>query len=251
MGSRPSAPTFNTGAAISEQNRVNQAVANQKYADVNGPTGGYSISVDPTTGQMTVNKVLSANSQQALDLQRQALGNYLGDNTDAEGAYYNSQMAYLNPQMQRQVARGESALTNRGIPIGGSAWNEAMGDIYDAQNQTVSSIGSAALSAGQGYKSGQLNQGAMLGSQIIDPSMVVGQGGAGYEDTYLPAYENEKARYKTAVANSNKWGQALGMSGSIIGGVIGGIYGGPMGAQKGAQAGGSAGSGWGGIIDNA
>ena len=230
MGHKPDAPVYDTGAAIAEQNRINQIAGNQKYADVNSPTGGYSVSVDPVTGQMTVNKVLSDNSQQALDLQRQVLSNYTGDGSEAADAYYNAQMAYLQPQMQRQVTRGESALTNRGIPIGGSAWNEAMGDIYDTQNQTMSGIGSAALSAGQGYQSGILNQGSMLGGQVIDPTMIAGQNGAGTYDTYAQQYQSDIDNYKTAMARYNAkqsaWTQALNPLGSMGGSAMGSFMGG-------------------------
>lgn len=250
MGSKPSTPKFSEGSALAEQNRLNQAAGYQTYANINSPMGGYSVSVDPDTGQMTVNKVLSDNSNAALAQQRAILANYSGDSTDAANAYYNARMAYLQPQMQRQVTRGQTALTNRGIPIGGSAWNEYMGDIYDAQNQQLAGVGSSALSAGQNYQTNMLGQSQIAGNMVIDPTLIQGAGGAGMYDTYLKDFENQKQRYQTDVANSNGWGNALGTAGGIIGGVIGGIFGGPGGAAMGAQAGTSAGRGIGGIADN-
>lgn len=221
MGHKPSTPTYNTESALAEQNRINLASANQKYADVNSPLGGYSISVDPTTGQMTVNKALSDNSQTALNQQMAVLGNYSGDGTDAANAYYDAQMAYLQPLMQRQTARSETALTNRGIPVGGAAWNEYMGDVRDAQNQKIANIGNQALSAGQGYQSGILNQGSMLGSQIVDPTMVSGQGGAGLYDMYEQQYQNAIDTYKTKMAKYNAkqqaWTNALNPLGATAG----------------------------------
>ena len=115
MGVAPSTPHYNQDAARNEQYRINQTTANQLYADVNSPMGGYTTYVDPQTGQITVNQTLNANSQNALDQQRVALENYYAnDGTDAANAYYNAQMAYLQPQMQRQTIRAETALTNRG-----------------------------------------------------------------------------------------------------------------------------------------
>lgn len=253
MGVSPNTPHYNQDAARNEQYRINQASANQLYADVNSPTGGYSTYVDPTTGQITVNKQLSENSQNALNQQQNVLERaYAYNPADAENAYYNAQMAYLQPQMQRQVTRSESALTNRGIPIGGAAWNEYMGDVRDAQNQQLSGLGSSAISAGQGYQNNMLGQANMLGSQVIDPTVVSGQGGAGYENTYDQQFENQIAQYKTKMAGSNVHQQVLGAGGTVVGGLLGGYFTGwnPVGIYGGAALGGAAGTGIGTAIDN-
>lgn len=253
MGVSPSTPHYNQDAARQEQYRINQATANQLYSDVNSPLGGYSTYVDPTTGQITVNKSLSANSQNALGQQQLALENYYAnDGTDAANAYYNAQIAYLQPQMQRQTTRAETALTNRGIPIGGSAWNEYMGDVRDAQNQQLSGLGSSAISAGQGYQSNFLNQANMLGGQVIDPTLVSGQGGAGYENMYDPQFENEVAKYKTKMAGSNVHQQVLGAGGTVVGGLLGGYFSGgnPAAIYGGAALGGAGGTALGTVIDN-
>lgn len=251
MGQTPNTPKYNQEAAKQEQNRVNLAASYQKYADVNGPMGGYYTTVDPTTGQLTVNQYLSDNSQNALNQQLTALQNYYdNDGTDAANAYYNAQMAYLQPQMQRQTMRSETALTNRGIPIGGSAWNEYMGDVRDAQNQQLSNLGTAALSAGQGYQNNFLNQANMLGSQVVTPELVAGQAGAGFEETYSPQYENAIKKYQTLMSSNHANQQILGGIGSLAGGIIGGIYGGPGGAAMGASIGGAAGTGIGAAADS-
>lgn len=226
MGHKPSAPTYNTNAALTEQNRVNQASANQLYADVNSPLGGYATYVDPQTGQITVNQTLNANSQNALNQQQAALENYyVNDGTDAANAYYNAQMAYLQPQMQRQITRSETALTNRGIPVGGSAWNEYMGDVYDAQNQRLAGLGGSAISAGQNYQNNFLNQANMLGSQVVTPDMVSGQGGAGLYDMYEQQYQNAIDTYKTKMAKYNArqqaWVNAANPLGAAAGSYVG------------------------------
>lgn len=251
MGQTPNTPHYNQEAARQEQNRVNLAAAYQKYADVNGPNGGYYTTVDPDTGQITVNQYLSDNSQNALNKQTTALENYYAnDGTDAANAYYNAQMAYLQPQMQRQVTRSESALTNRGLPIGSSAWNEYMGDVYDLQNQKLASIGNTALSTGQSYQNNFLNQANMLGSQVVTPELIAGQGGAGFEETYNPQFDNAIARYKTLMSANHANQQILGTIGAVGGGIIGGIYGGPSGAAAGASIGGAAGTGIGAAADS-
>lgn len=228
--SSSSAPKYNTQAAINEQNRINQATGNQLYANINSALGGYSTSVDPVTGQITVNKNLGENSQAALNAQLGALSQYTGDPTQAANAYYNAQMAYLQPQLNRQVERAESSLTNRGLPLGSNAWNSAMGDIYDAQNRTLTALSNEALANGQQYQTNILNQAGMLGSQVIDPTMISGQAGAGLENTYDKLYNSQVEAWKQKQANKNSLTSGLlGAVGTIAGGALGG----PLGASLG------------------
>jgi len=237
MGSTPSAPKYNQSADIAEQNRLNQAAGLQQYANVNGPLGSYSTSIDPATGQITVNKQLGASSQAAQNAQLAALSNYSGDPTEAANAYYNAQMAYLQPQLNRQVERAESSLTNRGLPLGSNAWNSAMGDIYDAQNRTLTALSNEALANGQQYQTNILNQAALAGGQVIDPAMVAGQAGAGLENTYDKLYQNQVDQYKTKMAKQNSL--TSGLLGAV--GTIGGaVLGGPIGAAIGGSLLGSA-----------
>jgi hypothetical protein len=202
-----SIPEYNTESALAEQSRLNTAIGGQQYANVSSPLGGYSVSVDPATGQLTVNKSLSDNSQTALSKQLGALNTYTGDPTEAANAYYNAQMSYLQPQLDRQVERAESSLTNRGLPIGSSAWNEAMGNVYDSQNRALDALSNEALSRGQAYQGNILGQAQMLGGQVIDPSMVAGQAGAGLSDTYANQYNaalaQEQANYDNALLRYN------------------------------------------------
>lgn len=225
MGHKPSAPTYDTNAALKEQQRLNQAGGYQKYANINSPLGGYSVSVDPNTGKMTVNKILSDNSTAALNQQLSTLGNvYASDPETAEQAYYDAQMAYLQPQMDRQVARTESGLTNRGIALGSNAWNEATGDMYDAQNQTMANLSNNALGAGQQYQSGMLNNASMLGSQVYNPQMASGANGAGLYNTYDKKYQSDVDIYKTKLADYNSLQSVLFPSvGSILGGTAGAV----------------------------
>lgn len=241
MGSSaPKVPTYNVSAAQAEQNRINQATGNQLYANVNGPLGSYSTSVDPVTGQITVNKSLGANSTAALAAQLGALRNYSGNPTDAANAYYNAQMAYMQPQLDRQVARAESSLTNRGLPLGSSAWNNAMGDIYDAQNRTLTALSNEALANGQQFQTNILNQAALAGGQVIDPTMVAGQAGAGLADTYDKQFANEVEKWKQKMANQQSKGALGGAIGSIAGGVLGSVVPG-VGTALGASLGGALG----------
>lgn len=237
MGSSSNAPSYNTSTAQAEQQRINQATGQQMYANVNSALGGYTTSVDPNTGQITINKTLSDPSRVAQQQQLMALGNYTGDPTEAANAYYKAQMAYLQPQMERQIARAESSLTNRGLPIGSSAWNEAVGNVYDAQNRSLESLTNNALAQGQQYQSNILNQAAMLGSQIIDPTMIGGQAGAGLENTYDKQFASDVEQWKQEQANKNAlWGNIAQIGGTALGALLGG----PAGAAIGGSVAGSA-----------
>lgn len=242
MGSSASTPPlYDTQAAIAEQNRINQAAGIQQYANVSSPLGGYTTSIDPTTGQITVNKTLSDTSTAAQKAQLGTLSQYTGDPTKAANAYYNAQMAYMQPQLDRQVQRAESSLTNRGLPLGSSAWNSAMGDIYDAQNRTLTALSNEALANGQQYQSNLLNQAAMLGSQVIDPTMISGQAGAGLESTYDKLYNSQIEKWKQDQANQNAnggWGSLIGtIGGAALGSIVPGV-----GTALGSQLGGAIGS---------
>ena len=95
-----------------------------------------------------------------------------------------------------------------------------------------------ALAQGQQYQSNILNQAAMLGSQIIDPTMISGQAGTGLESTYDKQFANEVEQWKQEQANK----QALiGGLTSMAGTAIGGALGGPLGASLGSALFGQAG----------
>lgn len=223
MGSKPSTPTYDTNRAYGEQNRINQAAGNQLYANVTSPTGGYTTTVDPNTGQITINKNYGQNSTAALGAQYAALSNYSGNPTEAANAYYNAQMEYLQPQFDRQVQRTESSLTNRGIPLGSKAWNDAMDAVYDNQNQQMGALSSNALLAGQQYQQNILNQAATAGGQVIDPTMVSGQAGAGLENIYDKVFSNDVNKYKADMADYNSKMGWVNLGGKVLGTAIGAL----------------------------
>lgn len=249
MGSTPQAPTYNTDASLAEQNRLNQAAGYQTYSNVNGPMGSYTVHVDPNTGKMTVNKALSTNSQVAMDSQANALSRFVADPQTAAQAYYNRQMAYVQPTFDAQINAAKESMTNRGITMGSKTWNDTLASIESAQDKARTAISNEALFNAQNYQNNILGQAQTAGGMVIDPQLVAGAQGAGLYDTYTRQFENEKQRYQTGMAGDNKWGNILGTVGGIAGGVIGGIFGGPQGAVMGAQAGTSGGSGIGGVID--
>lgn len=240
MGSKPKVPTYDVSAAKAEQNRINQAAGNQLYANLNGPLGSYSTSIDPVTGQITINKQLGAASNAAQNAQLSALANYTGDPRLAADAYYNAQMAYMQPQLDRQFARTESSLTNRGLPLGSNAWNSVMSDLSDAQNRTLTALSNEALANGQQFQTNILNQAGIAGSQVIDPAMIGGQAGTGFADTYDKQFANQVEKWKQKMANQQASGAFGSSLGSVAGGLLGSVIPG-VGTALGASLGGAAG----------
>lgn len=249
MGSKAHAPIYNTDASLAEQNRLNQAAGYQTYANVNSPMGGYSVSVDPNTGKMTVNKNLSENSLLAQQIQANALSRFVADPRTATQAYYNQQMAYVQPQFDAQIDAAKESMANRGIAMGSKTWNDTLAAIENNQDKARTAIANEAMFNAQNYQNNILGQAQTAGGMVVDPALIQGAQGAGLYDTYSKKFENEKQKYQTAMASGNKWGNILGTVGGIAGGVVGGIFGGPGGAVMGAQAGTAGGSGIGGVID--
>lgn len=226
MGHKPSAPTYNKQAALAEQNRLNQAAGLQTYANLNSPMGGYSVTVDPNTGKMSVTKNLSENSLMAMAAQANALDKFVADPTRATKEYYDMQMAYIQPQFDAQIDAAQADMINRGIRPGSSAWNQTMANIDNAQDRAKTEIANNALFNGQQYQTNMLSQAASAGNMVVDPALIEAAKGAGLYDTYDKKWQNEQDIYKSQMARYNAnlkaivnplgdvAGSLLGMAGS-------------------------------------
>ncbi len=226
MGHKPSAPTYNTNAALAEQNRLNQAAGYQTYANVNSPMGGYTVSVDPNTGKMTVNKNLSQNSLLAQQAQANALSRFVADPRAATQAYYNSQMAYVQPQFDAQIDAAKASMANRGIAMGSKTWNETLKAINNEQDKAKTAMLNNAMLNAQDYQNNILGQAQTAGGMVVDPEMIEGAKGAGLENTYNKKWQNEQDIYKSKMSrynaiNSAIWSGGASIAGSTIGGWLG------------------------------
>lgn len=218
MGHKPSAPTYNQNAALAEQNRLNQAAGYQTYANVNSPLGGYSVSVDPNTGKMTVNKNLSENSLLAQQMQANALSRFVANPQEATRAYYDSQMQYVQPVFDRQIDAAKESMTNRGIAMGSKTWNDTLAEINNEQDKAKTAMLNNAMFNAQEYQNNILGQAQTAGGMIIDPQLISGAQGAGLENTYNKKFKNEQDVYKTKMARYNANIKAIVDPLSIFGG---------------------------------
>lgn len=73
----------------------------------------------------------------------QDMANQLTDST------YNAAYSRLKPELQRQEGRLEQQLSNRGLPIGGEAWNDAWQAQDQNTNDTLSRLAMDAVGAGR------------------------------------------------------------------------------------------------------
>lgn len=232
MGHKPSAPKYNTEAAIAEQNRLNQAAGWQTYANLNSPTGGYSVTVDPATGKMSLTKNLSQNSLMAMAAQRNALDQFVANPQQAAQAYYDAQMAYVQPQFDAQIEAAQTDMLNRGIRPGSTAWNQVMDNINLTQDRAKTEMVNNALFNGQNYQTNLLGQAQTAGNLVIDPQLIAGARGAGLSNTYDKKWQNQQDIYKTQMARYNsRMNSIFGSLGNIGGSVAGGLAGGSGGGS--------------------
>lgn len=235
MSSAPDKPYYDAGKAKEEQRRLNTTAATQQYADVNSPLGSYTTSYDPVTGQTTVNTSLDENSKAALQKHIAALGSYNPNDVNQANEYYQAKIAYLQPQLDRQTARTNANLIQRGVSFGSNAYNNAMTDLQNEQNQQIAGLSNEAINKGQGYYNNIINQSSNLINQVRgEPNMVEGAGGAGLQNTYNQQYQNDIERYKTAMAKRNA---AFSTVGGIGGAILGGLVSGGAGAVAGYNVG--------------
>lgn len=67
----------------------------------------------------------------------------------AEDAYYNSMVDKLNPQFERQRSDYATLLQNQGLPVGSEAYERAMGDLAEKQNDALQQAAYSAVLGGQ------------------------------------------------------------------------------------------------------
>ncbi|MBQ7659871.1 MAG: hypothetical protein IJS26_03915 [Alphaproteobacteria bacterium] len=176
----------------------------------------------------------------------------------AEDAYYNSMVDKLTPQFERQVADYATMLQNKGLPVGSEAYERAMGDLQEKQNDALQQAAYNAVMGGQEAFSrslgDEINAGGFGNSAqqaYINQLLSALEGSAsGYENQqnlYAVGTAKSAADYQNALAKARaKSGGGLGSTiGALGGAALGAYFGGPMGATVGANIGSSVGGAFG------
>lgn len=149
----------------------------------------------------------------------------------AEDAYYNSMVDKLNPQFERQRSDYATLLQNQGLPVGSEAYERAMGDLAEKQNDALQQAAYSAVLGGQDAF-----------SQSLSDEINAGNFGNTAQQAYInqlisaltgsaSGYENEQNKYavgtaKSAVDYQNALAKAQAKSGGGLGGALSGALGG-------------------------
>ena len=162
----------------------------------------------------------------------QNLGNLMGDYTfninasdkarqQAQDATYQAYVDKLTPQFERQTSDMQSRLANQGISVGSEAYQRAMGDLQDNQNEALNQAGYQSVLAGQqAYSQDLANQinagnfGNQAQQAYINQLLSALQGSAsGYENQqniYGVGTSLAQANYNNALAKAAAKGGGLG-----------------------------------------
>ena len=173
----------------------------------------------------------------------------------AQDAVYNAYMERLTPKFEQQRGDLATSLQNKGLAVGSEAYQRAMNDLQDNQNEATNQAAYQSVLAGQqAYSQDLANQ--------INAANFENNAQQAYINQLLSAlqgsvsgYENQQNIYGvgTSLAQvnyNNALAQAAAKSkggtwskiGNLAGTAVGAYFGGPVGAQIGGQVGSAAGS---------
>lgn len=217
----------------------------------------YLQGVDTSNVDNTLNNLTQNAYQQSNLLGNMGDYNFSVDGSDearqrTQDALYNQAIERLNPQFERQVSNYATMLQNQGIPVGSEAYNRAMGDLEEKQNDALRQAAYQSILAGNDEFSqslgDEINAGA-FGNQAqqayINQILSMLQGSpSGYENQqniFSVGAGKSNLKYQQDKANANRSGGIGSAIGTIGGAALGGYFGGPMGASVGANIGGSIG----------
>jgi hypothetical protein len=173
----------------------------------------------------------------------------------AQDATYQAYIDKLNPQFAQQTSDLSTALQNKGLAVGSEAYQRAMNDMQDNQNEALNQAAYQSVLAGQNAYSQDLqnqinagNFGNTAAQQYINALQSAMEGSAsGYEhqqNLYAARKNLSDLEYQNALieASNQKGGWGGALTGAIKGGIQGfATTGNPWGAAAGAAIGGYSG----------
>jgi hypothetical protein len=169
-----------------------------------------------------------------------------------EEALYNSAVDKLTPQFERQQSNLASMLQNQGIPVGSEAYNRAMGDLEEKQNDALTQAAYQSILSGSDAFSQSLADEINAGSYGINAQnayinqllTALNGSASGYENQqniFAVGSGKSDLKYAQDKANANRGGGLGTAIGTIGGALVGGYLGGTSGASVGARTGGTLG----------
>lgn len=155
----------------------------------------------------------------------------------AEDATYQAYVDRLTPQFERQVNDYATMLQNQGIPVGSEAYNRAMGDLEQKQNDALAQAAYASVLNGQNSYSQSLNDQISAGnfgntaqaSYIAQILAALGEAPSEFDvqgDIYAVRSNNAANQYnakqQTTANRLNLLNGILGAGAKVVGGMSGG-----------------------------
>jgi hypothetical protein len=250
---KPTSPTETSAAATGTS--VATAIANSQLNNVNqvGPDGSLTFSnegsytwTDPYTNQTyTIPKTTATTTyspeQQAIADQQNAanlslstaganqagfLKDYLstpwdGSNDATEARLLELASKRLNPELDRKRADLETRLSNQGIKLGSTAYDRAMEQNSQAENDALNQLlltgHGQAFSEGQAMRNQPINETTALlsGSQVSQPQF------GNYNQGSIPTTDNAGLINSNYAQRQNNYQNELGQWNSTVGGLFG------------------------------
>lgn len=166
----------------------------------------------------------------------------------AEDAYFNSMADKLNPQFERQRSDYATMLQNQGLPVGSEAYERAMVDLSEKQNDALRQASYDAVMGGQNAFSQSLSDEMNAGSfgnnaqqayinQLLSALTGSASGYENEQNKYAAGTAKSAVDYQNALAKANSKGGLGSALGAIGGAAIGGYFGGTAGAGVGSTIG--------------
>ena len=194
----------------------------------------------------------------------QNLGDLMGDYTfnvnasdearnQAQEAVYNAYMDKLTPQFEQQTSDLSTSLINKGLPVGSEAYQRAMSDLQQEQNEATSQAVYKSVLAGQDAYAQDLSNQIAAGNfgntaqqsyinQLLSALSRSVSRDENQQNIFATSSALANLQYQQALANAQSKGGLGSSLGGLAGAGIGFAVGGPMGAGIGSQIGSGLGS---------
>ena len=267
--SPPPAPDYTQAArATAAGNMIGQ---NTPYGSLNYAQSGTDQYGNP---MYTANQTVAPNLQPAVQNSQNAVSNYQyqpfsAGNLPSYGinpgqSYQQAEMSILQPQIDRQRQQTLTQLANQGIQPGSEAYQNALQDLNNQQNNLLANVTTEGI--GVGLNANQQQYGQNLNTYntnlaapfsyasnvkaLANPSYVQTPAGPNYLGAVNAQYQNQLCAYNASQANqTNQMNGLLGLGGTLGGAYLIGGAGISLGGGSSLLGAGSNGLGAGGSAD--
>lgn len=229
-GSTPSAPDYHQAA-------VDQGYMNNP--NVNTPWSTQQTTIDPNTGQATMNFGLTGGAGTALGNLQGSMANAssydpAGARNQAIDSNYQQAASRLDPQWQQRDAALRSQMANSGLDPGTEAYNNAYGNESRSRNDAYTSAMNNAIGQGNQTQQTMMAQSMLPFQQygsLISSSMQQPHYGGGGNLQTAAGQQGQAMNNQYSAGQANNAGMMSGL------GSLAGQFGGGGGSGKGKNSG--------------